>query len=189
MISIIFLILFVNAEEKNDERAFEAITSEKKAFFDKLFEVAPLFQTEDSIFEAIQEGDLPITTLNDYAFLPYTDIVADILDANYTYALLDKDSIEIVDSIPFLKKYNFSELTNDTVISYHSNEDGYVKVYIYKTPSNKLWCFWVSDGKMIDEQTKEFAILVALLLVITSLFNLGFIFKINQEYFKKNEKK
>jgi hypothetical protein len=180
VICVIFLYLFIDLEASMNRRAFDNISTEKHHWFNKLYEVAPLFQTEDTTFTAIAEGRLPIEILYKYAFIPYEEIVMEIIDAPFTTAIMDEDKNYIDSIIPYLKQFNFNDFPNDTTLTYYDSELGYANVFVYKTPkTDRYWVFRVTDGKMIEDETKHMALLVTFLMAITTIINLYYVYKYN----------
>jgi hypothetical protein len=186
LILVIFLYQFIHIENNLNRQAFEGLAAEKQHIFNKLYEVAPLFQTEDSVFQAIADGRKPISILSTYAFINYDDIIMDIIDTPYTMAVLDKDREYLESIIPQLNHFNWTEFIQDTTtihnsVSYYDQELGYTNIYIYKTSiEDKYWLFRVTDGNLIKNETNKMALLVTLLMAITAIINLYYIYKFNK---------
>lgn len=166
--AICVLTYIINNEQKSNRIAFDRIAQEKQTFFNKLYDLAPLFQTEDSLFQSIASGNAPITALNEYAFIPYVEIVSDILDAPFTFSTLNVDSITVVTKYPHLSD---TELQHSKAVEYYEEGVGFVKLFLYKTGEDRYWVLGITDGDLIRTQTRSFINLIVLLLIATVVLN------------------
>jgi hypothetical protein len=177
VVCIVFLELFVRVEHKANVGAFEHIVAEKHSFFNKLLKLSPLFHMDDDLFVKIADGTADLSHINEYAFLPYTEIVSDIINDSYTFADLDVDSMELVTKYTGFQGVPLS----DTTLTYYDEDVGLVKLFLYKTENGKYWLFGVTDGNMVKKQTAGLTILVVALLAVTGLINILLIYLWNKQ--------
>lgn len=173
LVCIIFVVLFVEMEEKFNQEALDAIVEEKHSFFEKLTELAPLFQMEDQFFHDLLDGKLTKEDIDQHALLPYAEVVSKIINAEYTFAVLSVDSVELVSRYPQLTEISFQK---DTIISYYEKGVGYNRLFFYVMGEDDYWLFGVNDGNMVDTQNKEMAILITILLLVTLFLNLALVY-------------
>jgi hypothetical protein len=160
-------------EEKFNQEALDAIVEEKHSFFEKLTELAPLFQMEDQFFHDLLDGKLTKEDIDQHALLPYAEVVSKIINAEYTFAVLSVDSVELVSRYPQLTEISFQK---DTIISYYEKGVGYNRLFFYVMGEDDYWLFGVNDGNMVDTQNKEMAILITILLLVTLFLNLALVY-------------
>ena len=182
LICIVFLGLFTDLERRLSLHNFEKLVGEKQAWFQQLIEAAPLFQMEDAFFIDLVEGRVSLEDVDNHAFIPYKDVISRILNSDYTFAKLGIDSATLMADYPSLEGLTF---VNDTVITQHGRATKEVRrLFLYVLGKDNYWLFGATDGGMIYEQNRELAVLVIILLTITTLLNLTLIY-----FFKKQELK
>jgi hypothetical protein len=175
LICLVFLILFIQFENKYNVKAFENIADEKISFFNKLLQFSVAFQIDDKFLQNLRDGKINLEEVDEHAFVDYHVAAEEILTDKYTFAMFDVDSITLTSKYQFIK-----QLPQQDTSFIRESHKGLLKMAISKTGDDKYWLLGITDGNMIRNQTRAFTVLVVLLLSVTLIINLLMIFLLNK---------